>query len=199
MSSVAESPTRLFWLIVLSVFVPPLSVLLEFGCGKLFLINLLLWLFVPFGGFIHSVYYLILQRYPREGGNYEPVQSGDIESSAGTPPNNNNGPSPNYRDSRSSIDKSGAAYASTEIVDAPESTGSTAVVESNEAIENDLITNLAPSKSDSSPTPSESVSDNAASNSTSVSTPSDVPSNLPPPYRPSDVQIFDNKVQRRGD
>lgn len=86
MSSVANSSTRLFWLIVLSAIFPPLAVGIEFGIGWDLLWNILLTLLVPFGGFIHSIYLLCRERYSNRLRNaYEPIHEDETE----TPPESN--------------------------------------------------------------------------------------------------------------
>lgn len=65
MTSVADSKGRFIGLLILGFFIPPIAVYIEFGGGDELILNFLLYLFVPFGGFIHAWY--ILNKRRKEG------------------------------------------------------------------------------------------------------------------------------------
>lgn len=182
--TVSNSSTRFFWLIILSVFCSPLTVFIEFGCGQPFLINVLLWLFIPFGGFVHSTYMLSKRRYNPEHADYEAVGPVDDENRViivTEPVNSDN--------------STGGAPVVEEYHDEPSSTGSKSehinpehehVESSTEEAEPEQATAVYTITTVERPTATEIPHDQTA-----------VPVNSPPPYGPSSEHpVFDNKIQR---
>lgn len=178
MSSVNESSTRLFWLIVLSVFCSPIAVLIEFGLGQYFLINLLLWLLIPFGGFIHAAYLLSKRRYERS--DYEPVNS-DLETGAGSEPNQ---PEPESQP--------GAPAPGVEPYhDAPKDAKAAASTAASSSVSTEN------SRTEDAPTSSAPIAMEPLKDAHHHSSHGSAPLSSPPPYHQGGdaAPLFDNKVQ----
>lgn len=170
MSSVAESPNRLFWLIILAAFIPFWSVGIEFGvCSKKFWLNLVLTLIIPICGFIHAVYHLVHARYTRvpSRSGYEPVPDNmDPENGAAVPAD------------------------PVQLPDPADPSGENALNNAHGAISHQFSTRSAPA--DSAPL----TDTNSAATAAFSEDPATKTQSQPPPYTPGDAVPFDNKIQR---